>query len=201
MEAVVPISTHTEASHERQVAHGYRQTMQHGQLLRRASSGPAHDMKFVALAFALPPTIEVPLCSAAAKSSPPHLLLRRAPPVLRHHQRSLVVQSCRKPGVSVADGVMIIGPELVRTAVDDGGADLWCRFCESVGPGRSRSTTAHEEKMNDCSRVSSGVDSEVESRPASTDFESLTLRSRVIKYRARRPSRAVEGGFYRKAVD
>ena len=149
MEAVVPISTHTEASHERQIAHGYRQTTQHGQLLRRASSGcgsgPAHNMKFVALALALPPTKEVPLCSAAAKSSPPHLLLRRAPPVLRHHQRSLVVQSCRKQGVSVADGVMIIGRELVRTAVDDGGADLWCRFCESVGPGRSRSTTAHDQ--------------------------------------------------------
>ena len=136
-------------------------------------------MKFVALALALPPTKEVPLCSAAAKSSPPHLLLRRAPPVLRHHQRSLVVQSCRKQGVSVADGVMIIGPELVRTAVDDGGADLWCRFCESVGPGRSRSTTAHEEKI---SRVSSGLDSEVESRPASADFESIyfTLASNFV---------------------
>ena len=101
-------------------------------------------MKFVALASALPPTIEVPLCSAAAKSSPPHLLLRRAPPVLRHHQRSLVVQSCRKQGVSVGEAVMIIGRELVRTAVDGGGADMWCRFCESVGPGRSQCTTAQD---------------------------------------------------------
>ena len=131
MEAVVPISTHTEASHERQVAHGYRQTMQHGQLLRRASSGPAHDMKFVALAFALPPTIEVPLCSAAAKSSPPHLLLRRAPPVLLHHQRSLVVQSCRKQGASVADGVMTAAASSQRIRAPASSCTVVAPFCLS----------------------------------------------------------------------
>ena len=64
-------------------------------------------------------------------------------------------------------------------AVEGVRADLWCRTCESVVPGRSRSTTARDLPANDCSRVSSGVDSEVESRPASADFESLTLRSRV----------------------
>ena len=65
-------------------------------------------------------------------------------------------------------------------AVEGVRADLWCRTCESVVPGRSRSTTARDLPANDCSRVSSGVDSEVESRPASADFESLTLRSRVV---------------------
>ena len=67
----------------------------------------------------------------------------------------------------------------MRIAVEGVRADLWCRTCESVVPGRSRSTTARDLPANDCSRVSSGVDSEVESRPASADFESLTLRSRV----------------------
>ena len=68
----------------------------------------------------------------------------------------------------------------MRIAVEGVRTDLWCRTCESVVPGRSRSTTARDLPANDCSRVSSGVDSEVESRPASADFESLTLRSRVL---------------------
>ena len=63
----------------------------------------------------------------------------------------------------------------MRIAVEGVRADLWCRTCESVVPGRSRSTTARDLPANDCSRVSSGVDSEVESRPASADFESLTF--------------------------
>ena len=71
----------------------------------------------------------------------------------------------------------------MRIAVEGVRADLWCRTCESVVPGRSRSTTARDLPANDCSRVSSGVDSEVESRPASADFESLTLRSRVVRNR------------------
>ena len=71
-----------------------------------------------------------------------------------------------KQGVSVCDGVMIIGRALVRIAVDGVGAGLCCRTCESVGPDRSRSTSA----AIDCSKELLPCDGENVSRQASFDF-------------------------------
>ena len=61
---------------------------------------------------------------------------------------------------------MIIGRALPSTAVDGVGADLCCRTCEPVGPGRSPSTGAVSKR----SSISSGCDGENVSRPASFDF-------------------------------
>ena len=49
-----------------------------------------------------------------------------------------------KQGVSVLAGGMILERALVRIAVEGVGAGLRRRTCESVGPDRSRSTSARD---------------------------------------------------------